>query len=276
MHFIPGEPNKGGEKMSSVKRVIPRPQLTALDFLAPVSLALLLLAVWAVITATSNIPKFILPSPSSVFSTALSLYGSATFWPYLGNTLGGAVGGTLAGILFSVPMAFAIHHSRSLNAALQPFLGASQAIPAVALAPLLLIWLPTPALAVVLLCALMVFFPILVSTTVGLRHLNREVLEAARLDGGGTWQLLRYMEFPLVLPSLMGGIRNGITLSITGAVVGEMVIGGHGMGTLITLQSHNVDTAGMFVSLFTICTLAALIYLLIYRLERRSKALNVE
>lgn len=178
------------------------------------------------------------------------------------------------GLLISVPLSFAIHHLAWLSAAVQPFLGASQAIPAVALAPLLLIWLPSSAVAVVALCAIMVFFPILVATTVGLKHLDSEVIEAAMLDGANTWRLMIYLEFPLVLPSLMGGIRNGITLSITGAVVGEMVIGGHGMGNLITVQSHNVDTAGMFVSLITICTLAAAMYLLIYRFEKRSKQIN--
>lgn len=241
---------------------------------APFILGLVLLVAWFALTASNRIPTFILPAPQDVFSAALSLFAMPTFWLYLGNTLAAALGGTLLGLLVSVPLAFAIHHLNWLNSAVQPFLGASQAIPAVALAPLLLIWLPTSWLAIVVLCAIMVFFPILVATTVGLRHLPASVIEAARLDGAGTWQLMQHMEFPLVLPSMMGGIRNGITLSITGAVVGEIVIGGHGMGTLITLQSHSVDTAGMFVSLFTICVLATTIYLAVYRLERRSKSVS--
>lgn len=247
---------------------------TPIDIFAPILFGLILLGAWFMATAGGRIPTFILPTPQAVLEAAVALFTTPSFWPYLGNTLVAALAGTLLGLLFSVPLAFAIHHFHWLNAAVQPFLGASQAIPAVALAPLLLIWLPASWLAIVVLCAIMVFFPILVSTTVGLRHLPTKVLEAAKLDGANTWQLLRHMELPLVLPSLMGGIRNGITLSITGAVVGEIVIGGHGMGTLITLQSHSVDTAGMFVSLFTICTLAAAIYLGVYQLERRSKAIN--
>ncbi len=252
----------------------PARAFTANDIVAPAVFGLILLGAWFATTAGGRIPAFILPTPTAVFRAAGELFATPNFWPYLGNTLVSALAGTLLGLLFSVPLAFAIHHFHWLNAAVHPFLGASQAIPAVALAPLLLIWLPASWLAIVVLCAIMVFFPILVSTTVGLRHLPVEVLEAAKLDGANTWQLLRHMELPLVLPSLMGGIRNGITLSITGAVVGEIVIGGHGMGTLITLQSHNVDTAGMFVSLFTICTLATAIYLGVYQLERRSKSIN--
>lgn len=250
------------------------PEFRPLNVIAPLTLALLIVAVWFLATSSGNIPTFILPRPSDVVQSGVELLSGKTFWLYLGNTLLAAAGGTVLGLIVSVPLSFAIHHLRLLNAAVQPFLGASQAVPAVALAPLLLIWLPTPRFAIAVLCALMVFFPILVSTTVGLHHLNASILEAAKLDGAGTWDLMKYMEFPLVLPSLLGGIRNGVTLSITGAVVGEMVIGGHGMGTLITLQSHNVDTPGMFVSLIMICTVAALIYLGVYRLERHSKTVN--
>ena len=245
------------------------PDSRPLNVIAPLALALLIVAVWFLATSSGNIPTFILPRPSDVVQSGVELLSGKTFWLYLGNTLLAAMGGTVLGLLVSVPLSFAIHHLRLLNAAVQPFLGASQAVPAVALAPLLLIWLPTPRLAIAVLCALMVFFPILVSTTVGLHHLNVSIL-----DGAGTWDLLKYMEFPLVLPSLLGGIRNGVTLSITGAVVGEMVIGGRGMGTLITLLSHNVDTPGMFVSLIMICTVAALIYMGVYRLERHSKTVN--
>ncbi|MDD7541824.1 MAG: ABC transporter permease [Mobiluncus porci] len=251
-----------------------RDTLGIFDIFAPIVFGLVLLGAWIAVTTLGKIPAFILPTPQAVVRAAMELFASATFWPYLGNTLAEAIAGTVLGLVVSLPLAFTIHHLPWLNAAVQPFLGASQAVPAVALAPLLLIWLPASFLAIVVLCAIMVFFPILVSTTVGLRHLEGHILEAAMLDGADTWQLLKYMELPLVLPSLMGGIRNGITLSITGAVVGEMVIGGHGMGTLITLQSHNVDTSGMFVSLFTICTLAAGIYLAVYRLERHSKTVN--
>lgn len=242
--------------------------------IAPVSLGLILLVSWFIVTADKRIPAFILPTPQAVCHSGVELFSSPSFWPYLGNTLVAALGGTVVGLLVSLPLAFAIHHVSWLSYAVQPFLGASQAIPAVALAPLLLIWLPMPEMAIVVLCAIMVFFPILVSTTVGLRHLPSNIMEAAMLDGASGWQLLYNIELPLVLPSLMGGVRNGITLSITGAVVGEIVIGGHGMGTLITQQSHSVDTAGMFVSLFTVCTIAASIYLGVYRLERHSKAVN--
>lgn len=249
---------------------------TALDVAAPLGLGIILIGLWAVITAAGEVPAFILPSPSAVLGSAIELFGRATFWAYVANTLLAALEGTVLGLAVSLPLSFAIHHSRVLGAAVQPFLGASQAIPAVALAPLLLLWLPHSWEAIVVLCAVMVFFPILVTTTVGLRHLNPDVIAAAKIDGATSWQLVKYMELPLVLPALMGGIRNGVTLSITGAVVGEMVIGGRGLGTLIVLQAHNVDTPAMFVSLITICTLAALVYLAIYRVERASKTINVE
>jgi NitT/TauT family transport system permease protein len=120
----------------------------------------------------------------------------------------------------------------------------------------------------------MVFFPILVSSTTGLRHLDEDVLDAARLDGASGLTLLLYMEAPLALPSILAGVRNGFTLSVTGAVVGEMVMGGTGLGTILTIQRNNVDTAGMFVTISLLCVMAMTVYTLIYSVERKSRLVN--
>lgn len=242
---------------------------------APLTLAGALLALWWLTTRSGSVPSFLLPTPQAVASRAVEELSTNTgFWSYLYQSLLEAIAGCLLGALVALPLAIVIQHSRWVAAAVQPFLGATQAIPAVAIAPLLLLWMPTGTFAVITLCSLMVFFPILVTTTVGLRHLDTEILEAAKLDGASGWELIWRIELPLALPSIMGGLRNGFTLSITGAVVGEMVMGGRGLGTLITLQAHNVDTAGMFVTLGVLCFVAAVIYLGIYQIERHSKTIN--
>ena len=236
--------------------------------LAPVLLGLLLLGLWSL--AASTMSPVLLPKPLAVVARAWQDAVDGVLWPYLAVTLVEALGGCLLGAAVALPLAIAIHRLAWFADAVQPFLGATQAIPAIALAPLLVLWVGYGLMPIVLLCALIVFFPILVSAVVGLRMVDQEVVDAARLDGAGSLELLRHVELPLALPSLLAGFKNGFALSVTGAVVGEMVMGGSGLGTVLTVQRDAVDTTGMFASIGWLCVLAAAAYLLISWWERRS------
>ncbi|MDR1768857.1 MAG: ABC transporter permease [Propionibacteriaceae bacterium] len=236
-------------------------------WLAPLGFAVVLLAAWTALAA--GVPSFLLPPPRSVLARLWSGLGSGDMLASLGATLSEAAGGCLLGAAVGVPLAIVVYRSQWVSAAVNPFLGATQAIPAIALAPLLVLWVGYGWPAVVLLCGLMVFFPILISTVLGLRHVPRGIVDAARLDGAGSGQLLANIELPLALPSMLAGLRNGFTLSVTGAVVGEMVMGGRGLGELLTVQRDAVDTAGMFATIVVLCLVAATIYSLIHLLERR-------
>jgi NitT/TauT family transport system permease protein len=229
------------------------------------------LALWWLLTLSPDIPRFLLPGPLDVAVRLVQELAAGQLWAFLGNTLGEAAGGCLLGAAVALPLAVLIHRSAWVSAAVHPFLGATQAIPAIALAPLLVLWVDYGWPSVVLLCALMVFFPVLISTVLGLRHVDRDVVEAARIDGASSLRLLGEIEAPLALPSTLAGLRNGFTLSVTGAVVGEMVMGGHGLGTLLTVQRDAVDTTGMFATIVLLCAVAATIYSLIYFVERRSR-----
>lgn len=243
-----------------------------LAWTAPLTLLVALVLLWFLATGAGNISGMFLPSPIDFARRAKTLLAAPWFWQRVEVTVAEAVLGSLLGAAVAIPTSWLIYRSKYVNAALQPFLGATQAIPAVALAPLLVLWAGRGTLPVVLLCSLMVFFPILVSTTVGLRHLDRDVLDAAALDGASGARLIFFVELPLVAPSMLAGIRNGFTLSITGAVVGEMVMGGAGLGQLLSQQQHNLDTAGMFVTVAVLCVLAMTFYSLVYLIERRGKA----
>lgn len=238
---------------------------------APLLLLAVLIGVWALAAGVGGTSSLFFPSPSNFVRRAVALAGESWFWNRVGITLAEAVTGSIAGALVAVPVSWLIYRSSIINAALQPFLGATQAIPAIALAPLLVLWVGRGFGAIVLLCALMVFFPILVSTTVGLRHLDQDILDAASLDGASGWRMIWSIELPLVMPSMLAGVRNGFTLSITGAVIGEMVMGGTGLGSLLSQQQHNLDTAGMFVTVAVLCLLAMSLYSVVYAFERSGK-----
>ncbi|MDR1431205.1 MAG: ABC transporter permease [Propionibacteriaceae bacterium] len=244
---------------------------------APIVFACLLLFAWTLLAWSGGVPAIALPSPLAVAQSLAGWLGSGAIFGYLGVTFAEVFGGCVLGTLFAMPLAVLIHRSKWVSAAVNPFLGASQAIPAVALAPLLAVWAGYGWTPIVLLCASMVFFPILISTVVGLRHVPKAVVDAALLDGANSLQLLAHVEAPMALPSMLAGVRNGFTLSITGAVVGEMVIGGGsslGLGTLLTVQREATDTPGMFATILVLCLVAATIYSLIQLWERRSRIIK--
>ena len=230
------------------------------ELIAPLALGVALLLAWWALTATGDIPAMLLPGPLEVAPrVAADLIGGRP-----GAPLRGAPGACLPGAAVALPLAILIHRNRWFAAATAPFLGATQAIPAIALAPLLVLWIGYGLVSVVALCGLMVFFPILISSVVGLRHVDAKVIDAARMDGATSRQLLTHVELPLALPSILAGLRNGFTLSVTGAVVGEMVMGGNGLGTVLTVQRDAVDTAGMFSSILVLCAIASGMYSLIH------------
>ncbi|MGO4957317.1 ABC transporter permease [Luteococcus sp. Sow4_B9] len=243
---------------------------------APLLLALMLILGWQALVSVMGWPSFVLPSPAAVAPRLVADLSSASFWAHVWVTVLEALGGCLLGALAGLPLAVAIHVSRWFSDAVNPFLGATQAIPAIALAPLLVLWVGYGLFPIMLLCGLMVFFPILVTTLVGLRHVDQDLVDAARMDGADRAAQLWWIEFPLALPSALAGLRNGFTLSITGAVVGEMVMGGDGLGLVLAVQRDQMDTVGMFATIMVLCAVASGIYLAIRAVELRSRVVAAQ
>ena len=241
------------------------------EVLAPALLGVLMLSGW---TLTAGSGSVLLPTPGSVIARLATDLSDPVYWGYLGFTLAEAFGGALLGVAVALPLAVALHRSAWAAAAVNPFLGATQAIPAIALAPLLVLWLGYGLRSVVVLCALIVFFPILISAVVGLRHVDADVVDAARIDGASSLDLLLHVELPMALPSVLGGVRNGVTLAVTGAIVGEMVMGGQGLGTILTIQRESVDTAGMLATIIVLCLVASAAYSAVHFWERRSRIID--
>jgi NitT/TauT family transport system permease protein len=139
---------------------------------------------------------------------------------------------------------------------LSPYIVASQSVPIVAIAPLLVIWFGPGLFSKVLICALIVFFPVLVNTIVGLRSVPEELHDLMRSLQATRWQTIRYLEIPAALPVFLGGLRIGATLSVIGAVVGEFVGSDRGLGFLINIGRGQYDTALVFVAVFSLIIMA--------------------
>lgn len=228
-------------------------------WLAPVVVGLLALGLWQALTGV--VSAFLLPSPVAVLQS---------FWQSITNgllidaakaTLTESLVGFGLGLVVAIPLGYGIAHSRLVASALEPYLAMSQALPAVAIAPLLVLWFGFGLFPIALLCALIVFFPIAIGTILGLRTLDREVLDAASVDGATRWTKFWYIERPLAMPSLMAGVRAGLTYSITGAVVGEFVVSVQGLGGLLLIaRQGDLDSPLVFATLLALAILAALMY----------------
>lgn len=236
--------------------------------LPPLLFGVVALVVWETLSRSGAVPSFFLPPPSAVALRLTEDLSTGGLLGYVGPTLLEAALGCLLGAAVALPLGYLIFRSSRAAAAVEPYVAASQAVPAVALAPLLMLWLGYGLLPIVVLCALTVFFPIVLATVLGLRTIDHDVVDAARLDGAGEWHLLRHIELPLALPALLTGLRNGFTLSVTGAVVGEFVMGGQGLGMLVSARGDSADTVGIFAALVVLCGLAMSVYGLLGVLER--------
>jgi NitT/TauT family transport system permease protein len=232
-----------------------------LTVVPPLVLALLLFVSWYITTATGRVSSLFLPKPGDVFA---SLSDGIASGMYLSNTLvtvQESVLGFLIALAIALPLGYGIAKSRLLAVTIQPYLSAGQAIPAVVIAPLLILWLGYGILPNVVICALVVLFPMVINTILGVQTIDRALIDAAHVEGAAGWSLLAHIEFPLALPALLAAVRSGFTLSIVGALVGEVVSGGDsGLGSLVLLAKNQYNTPFMFATLVVLAALAALYY----------------
>ena len=236
---------------------------------ATAALALILLLWWAV-TTFGLIPAVFLPNPLDVAARVVTWISDGTGWRYLVPTLGAAILGSLLAVVVAVPLGIAISHSRLMAAVFEPFVAFSQVIPLVAIAPLLVLWIGYGVVPIAMLCAIISFFPMVTTTVIGLRGLDMRIVEHALLDGAGAWQRLVHVELPMAAPAILAGVRAGFVLSLTGAIVGEFVMGGAGLGTLLTLQRVAADSVGVFAVLVWIAATALILQGAIQIAERAS------
>ena len=235
-----------------------------------ISLSLILaLLGWHLLVLWTELPSFILPSPADVWMRFTRSLTDGSLLRHTGVTLGEVLLGLITGTLTATILGYFLAKSRLFERILAPYLVASQAVPVVAIAPLLVIWFGPGIFSKVLICALIVFFPVLVNTVVGVRDVSASLRDLMRSMRATRWQTLRYLEIPAALPVFLGGLRIGAALSVIGAVVGEFVGADKGLGFLINVGRGQYDTALVFVAIFALVVLALSLYGLVSWLESR-------
>jgi NitT/TauT family transport system permease protein len=223
---------------------------------------------WQWATEHALAPAYVLPPPVKVVAALGQLVQNGALLHHASATLSEALLGFAIAFVGGATIGYALARSEALNRLAAPLVATSQAMPMIALAPLLVMWFGLGLGSKVIICGLIVFFPILVNTVVGLRSIDREMTDAARTLGAGTLQTLWYVEIPLALRPLLGGVRMGLTLAMTGAIVGEFVASDAGLGFLMVLSRTNFDASMVFAAALTTAAISTLLYKSIGLLER--------
>lgn len=237
-------------------------------FLVPSSL-LLTLFIWELAIQLGRFPAFILPPPNLVWASFVQVLLDGTLLRHSLVTLEEVLVGLALGVAAATGLGYLLAKSRAFERLLAPYVVASQSIPVVAIAPLLVIWFGTGLFSKVLICALIVFFPVLVNTIVGVHSVPDELRDLMRSLQATRWQTFKLLDAPAAMPVFLGGLRIGATLSVIGAVVGEFVGADRGLGFLINRARGQYDTALVFVAVFTLIVMALALYGSVILIETR-------
>ena len=239
-------------------------------WLPVVAVFVLFLLGWKAVVVASGLPPFILPPPESVGARFVTAWTDGTIEPHLATTLLEIALGFVVGAGLGLIAGYALARSALVERVLSPYLVAAQATPILALAPLLALWFGPGLLGKVLICALIVFFPVAVATMVGIRSVDPRLLELGRSLRATRRQVLLTLEIPAAMPNILGGLRVGVTLAVVGAIVGEWAGAESGLGVLINLARGSLfDTPLMFATLMTIALVGIVLYLAVVAIERR-------
>jgi putative hydroxymethylpyrimidine transport system permease protein len=242
-------------------------------YLAPAAVILLLLGLWEIaaqwdwISNALNIEDFLVPAPSDI---ATSLWNDRSlladdFWVTLREVLLGFLCALVTGLLFAV----ILHLSDTLRRAFYPLLVASQTIPPVAIAPILIVWFGFGLGPKVLLIALVCFFPVTVNTLDGLRSVDPQLITMMRTLGASRRQILTRVELPSALPFFFSGTKIAIAVAVIGAVFAEWAGASSGLGHQILIASSNLLTARMFAAITLLSVMAIVLFALVSVIERR-------
>jgi NitT/TauT family transport system permease protein len=222
---------------------------------------------WALLVKWTGYPPFILPGPGLVWRKLLTVWADGTLARHAQVTMVEVALGLLLGLAAALLLGYALGKNRTVERLIAPYIVASQSIPIVAIAPLLVIWFGSGLTSKVLVCALITFFPTLVSTIVGIRNVDPDLRDLMRSLRAGAWQTFRLLELPAALPVIFGGLKLSVILAVVGAVVGEFAGADVGLGFLINLARGVLDTPLMFVAILALVVLAQALYLMVSLLE---------
>jgi len=232
---------------------------------------LVFLGVWALVTRVFAVPAYILPSPERVIARMfeshelLATHAIVSTFEILAGFLAAAIGGFSIGVL--------IVYSKRIEQVVEPFLVVSQVVPKVALAPLFIVWFGHGMEPKIIIAATIAFFPVLVNTVLGLKSVEREILEMMDSLAASKRQTFWRVRLPNALPYILPSLKVAALLAVVGAMVGEFVGADKGLGYLMMVGDVNLDTELLFAALAVVTLVGLAMYgvlgLIEFRVARR-------
>lgn len=235
-------------------------------FLPAITIIVALLA-WEVAVRLLGVREFILPPPSVIGRTFFEI--APELGSHLWATLSVLFSGYFLGVLFGITLAVVMIVLPPVRRAVYPLVVASQTIPKIAIAPLLILWFGVGMQPKIFMVALLAFFPVLVNTVAGLESTDRGHLELMKSVNASLWQVYRHVRLPAAVPQIFAGFKLALTVSVIGAVVGEWVVGNRGVGYLLLAYNSSLMTANVFATLAVIVFCSAVCFFAITFAERR-------
>lgn len=242
-------------------------QTSVKNLVEPIAFFIALVVVWEILVEVIEVPAFILPPPRDLWTAFISKL------PVLGShsliTFAEAVGGFALSLVLGVGFAIAVVYSRHLQNTIYPLIVILYAMPKSALAPLMVIWVGYGMLSKMSISFLVAFFPIVVNAVVGLREVEPELLDLARINRASSFDVFTKIRLPNSLPYLFAGIKVALILSVTGAIVAEFVAANEGLGYLILQALYSLDTALTLVILLILALLSLALFLAVQFLQKK-------
>jgi ABC-type nitrate/sulfonate/bicarbonate transport system permease component len=257
------EQEVGGERAAALwERVLP-----------PAIFLAVLLVGWELAVGWLAIPKWLLPAPTGVVERLLKL---KTLWFHTGLTVMEAASGFAASALIGITLSAGIVHSRFLERGVFPYVVVSNAIPIIAIIPLLTIWFGFGYAPKIMIAAIISFFPIVTNTTRGLKSADARALDFMRSINATRWQVFSKVQFPTALPFIFAAFRIASSLSLVGAVVAEFYGSDRGLGYLVITSATQLQTDLLFVAIAVLACLGVGCFSLFGYIERRYAGAHTE
>jgi NitT/TauT family transport system permease protein len=238
------------------------------EHLASVAVLIVLVALLQLLLPAFHVPRYVFPTPGSVAAALGADLGSVKFWANAASTLIEVLLGCVIGAAIGFGLGVVLTQSSFLDAVVTPYVIALQAVPKVALAPVIVVALGYGLPSKVAIAAIVAFFPLLVNVMVGIREADEGQLELMRALRASRLQVLRHVQLPGALPTILGGLEVAVVFSVVGAIVGEFTGASSGLGYLIDQRSFSLNQAGVFSTLIVLSAMGLALDLLVRRLGR--------
>ena len=234
--------------------------------LYPLAGVAVIVVAWELYTWAFQINRIVLPSPSDIYHASIVNWKTllAQSWPtFLESVLGFALA-----VVIGIPIAVCVANSRLLNLTLYPILIATQSVPKVAIAPIVLVWFGLGMQSKLVIAFLVAFFPMVVDTAAGMRATPPGLLELARSLRASRLQIFMKVQFPAALPFVFAGAKVAVTLAVIGAVIGEFVGSVNGLGNLLLAANSQLDSPLAWAALLWLSLLGILLFAAVVVAER--------